>query len=80
METLTLTKILAEKVETIASKMHVSSNQLVTIALEDFFTRQQNKQLFEALNEAYSNSPNDLETKELKAIKTKTSKVLDEWK
>jgi predicted transcriptional regulator len=64
METLTLTKTLAEKVETIASKMHVSSNQLVSIALEDFFTRQQNKQLFKALNEAYSDSPNDEEIKD----------------
>ncbi|MCU0238150.1 MAG: hypothetical protein MUC29_01815 [Pyrinomonadaceae bacterium] len=80
MKTLTLTKNLAEKVEITAKQMQVSSNQLVSIALEDFFTRQQNKQLFEAINEAYSDSPSETEMRELKAAKNKTAKVLDEWK
>ena len=80
MKTLTLPKTLAEKVMTTAKEMQVSSNQLVYIALEDFFTRQQNKQLFEAINEACAVSPSSDETQEVQALKNKTAKVLDEWK
>ncbi len=78
METVKVTKSLAKKVETTARRMQISSDSLVSLALEDFFSRQQNKNLLEALNEAYKDEPNADEKEQLRLIKNKVVKVLDE--
>ena len=48
METVKVTKSLAKKVEMTAKQMRVSSDKLVSIALEDFLERKKNKDLFAA--------------------------------
>ena len=80
METVKVTKTLAKKVEKTAKEMKVSSDKLVSIALEDFLERKQNKDLLKALNEAYKDEPTADEREELRRMKNKSFEVLDEWK
>ncbi len=80
METVKVTKSLAKKVETTARQMQVSSDKMVSLALEDFIERKQNKTLLDAVNKAYSDAPSDEEKGELGLMKNKSAKVLDEWR
>ena len=80
METIKVTKSLAQKVETTAKQMRVSSDKLVSLALEDFLKRKENNDLFEAINEAYKDEPMAEEREELRLMKYKSFEVLDEWK
>ena len=80
METVKVTKSLAKKVEMTAKQMRVSSDKLVSIALEDFLERQKNKDLFAALNEAYQDEPTAQEREEVRQMSVKSFEVLDEWK
>ncbi len=80
METVKVTKSLAKKVETTAKQIRVSSDKLVSLALEDFIERKQNKDLLKAINEAYKDEPTAEEREELRLMKNKSFEVLDEWK
>ncbi len=80
METVKVTKILARKVETTAKQMRVSSEKLVSLALEDFIKRNQNNDLLQQINNAYQDLPSEQEKLELKLLKNKSAEVLDEWK
>ncbi len=60
--------------------MKVSSEQIVSLALEDFFERQQNRNLLEAINDAYKIEPTEEEKRELSLMRNKSLEVLDEWK
>jgi len=80
METVKVTKSLAKKVETTAKQMRVSSDKLVSLALEDFIERKQNKDLLKAINEAYKDEPTAEEREELRLMKNKSFEVLHEWK
>lgn len=80
METVKVTKSIAKKVEATAKKMKVSNDHVVSIALEDFFERQQNKDLLKQINEAYKDEPTAEEKRELNLLKQKQAEVLDEWK
>ncbi len=80
METVKVTKSLAKKVETTAKQMRVSSDKLVSLALEDFIERRRNKDLLKAINEAYKDEPTAEEREELRLMKNKSFEVLDEWK
>ncbi len=80
MENVKVTKPLAKKVEATAKQMQISNDRLVSLALEDFFERQQNKNLLEAINEVYRDAPTTEEKKELRLMRNKSTKVLDEWK
>ncbi len=66
--------------ETSAKQMKVSSEQIVSLALEDFFERQQNRNLLEAINDAYKIEPTEEEKRELSLMRNKSLEVLDEWK
>jgi hypothetical protein len=80
METVKVTKTLARKVETTAKQMRVSSEKLVSLALEDFIKRNQNKDLLKQINNAYQYLPSKEEKIELKLLKNKSVEILDEWK
>lgn len=80
MKALTLRKTLAEKVELTAKQMRVSSDKLVSLALEDFLKRKQNNDLLKAINEAYKDEPTAEEREALRLMKNKSFEVLDEWK
>jgi len=80
METVKVTKSLAKKVEVTAKQMRVSSDKLVSIALEDFIERKQNKNLLNKINEAYSDAPSQEEKREIALLKNKSARFLDEWK
>ena len=60
--------------------MRVSSDKLVSLALEDFLKRKQNNDLLKAINEAYKDEPTAEEREELRLMKNKSFEVLDEWK
>ena len=80
METVRVTKTLAKKVEKTAKQMRVSSDKLVSLALEDFLERKKNNDLLKAINEAYKDEPTAEEREELRAMRNKSFEVLDEWK
>jgi hypothetical protein len=80
METVKVTKTLARKVETTAKQMRVSSEKLVSLALEDFIKRNQNKDLLKQINNAYQDLPSKEEKIELRLLKNKSVEILDEWK
>jgi hypothetical protein len=80
MKTVKVTKTLARKVETTAKQMCVSSEKLVSLALEDFIKRNQNKDLLKQINNAYQDLPSKEEKIELILLKNKSVKVLDDRK
>lgn len=80
METVKVTKTLAKKVEKTAKQMRVSSDKLVSLALEDFLERKKNDDLLKAINEAYKNEPTAEEREEFRAMRNKSFEALDEWK
>lgn len=80
METVKVTKSLAKKVEITAKQMRVSSDKLVSIALEDFLKRRENNDLLAALNEAYKDEPTPEEREEIRQMSSKSFEILDEWK
>lgn len=48
---------LFEQVEDLAKQLNVSRSQLVALALEEFVQRQHNRQLLDAINQAYDDMP-----------------------
>ena len=80
METVKVTKSLAKKVEKTAKEMRVSSEKLVSLALEDFLERRKNSDLLKAINQAYKDEPTAEEREERRAMKNKSFEALDEWK
>lgn len=80
METVKVTRSLAKKVEKTAKEMRVSSDKLVSLALEDFLERKRNNDLLKAINEAYKDEPSAEEREELRLMTKKSFEVLDEWK
>lgn len=59
-----LSKSLLDQVEAVAREMKISRSRLVTMALEDFLRRYQNRRLLEQINQAYEDGP-DPEDQEL---------------
>jgi predicted transcriptional regulator len=58
---ISLSEPLLEQVEALAQEMRISLNRLFSLALEEFIQRQQNRQLFEKINEAYADGPDEEE-------------------
>ncbi len=79
METVKVTKSLAKKIERTAKQLRLSSDKLVSLALEDFLAWRQNNDLLKAINEAYKDEPTAEEREELRLMKSKSFEVLDEW-
>ncbi len=80
METVKVTKSLAQKVEITVRQLRVSKEKLVSLALEDFLERKRNNDLLKAINEAYKDEPTAEEREEVRLMKNKSFEALDEWK
>lgn len=77
-----------ETVETILSQYPRLTKEKVSSAVrfalqnlrKDFPPRSENRKLFDALNEAYTNDTDDEEKEFLRLAAIKQSEILDEWK
>ncbi|MGH9843949.1 MAG: hypothetical protein ACREEM_34875 [Blastocatellia bacterium] len=75
-----LSQSLFDLAETVAQEMKISRNDLIASALNEFFQRYQNRQLFEAINEAYKDGPTEEERQLLQHMKLHHRRILeDEW-
>ncbi len=73
-------KQLFEELEALARKMKVSRSRLYALALEDYVRRQENKQMLEQINAAYEDEPTVEEEKELRKMRRKQARTLeDKW-
>ncbi len=58
---ISIRKPLFQQAEGMARKLKVSRSRLFVIALEDFLARQQNRELYERVNAAYADEPDEEE-------------------
>ncbi len=58
---ISIQKSLFEQAEKVARKMKVSRSRLFALALEDYIHREQNRELLEQINAAYSGEPDATE-------------------
>jgi len=54
---ISLQQSLFEQVDALAQELAVSRSRVFVLAVEDFIQRRQNRQLLEAINEAYADLP-----------------------
>lgn len=54
---ISLQQSLFEQVDALAQELEISRSRLFVLAVEAFIQRYQNRQLLEAINEAYADSP-----------------------
>ena len=68
-------------VEKLAKKLNTSRSQLIAIAVKDYIIKQNNRELFKALNKAYSEVDTDQEVKLKKETKKYYSELhrAEEW-
>ena len=73
---ISLDEELFNKVNKLASDMHVSRSRLFTIAVKDYLKKQENQSLLAQLNEAYSDYPDDEEKKVSQSMRAEHSKII----
>ena len=72
--------LLFQRAEALAAELHVSRSRLFVLALEEYIQRRQNQRLFEALNEAYSEPPDEEELAVRQAMRNKHRRSVEgEW-
>ncbi len=54
---ISLQQPLFEQIDALAQELHISRSRLFVLAFEAFIQRHQNRQLLEAINEAYGDLP-----------------------
>ncbi|HED03230.1 MAG TPA: ribbon-helix-helix protein, CopG family [Candidatus Fraserbacteria bacterium] len=54
---ISLQKSLFEQVDALARELQISRSRLFVLAVEEYIRRRQNRQLLEAINAAYDDSP-----------------------
>lgn len=75
-----LSQSLVDLAEAAAREMKISRSDLLATALEEFLRRYQNRQLLEAINEAYKDGPTEEEREFLQHMKLHHRRILeDEW-
>jgi metal-responsive CopG/Arc/MetJ family transcriptional regulator len=78
---ISLQEELFDQAEQIAREMNISRSRLFTLALEEFITRQRNRQILEQLNAAYSDGLDEGEELRLKKrLYIQKRLVEGEWK
>ena len=75
---ISLSEPLLERVEALAQEMRISLNRLFSLALEEFIQRQQNRQLFEKINEAYADGPDEEEREWLAHARESYRRLLED--
>jgi metal-responsive CopG/Arc/MetJ family transcriptional regulator len=72
---------LFQETDHIAHELNISRSRVITLALEEFIRRYQNKKLLEQINEAYTAPMNSDEKDSLKIIRSQQKKLgrSDKW-
>lgn len=71
---------LFREVDLLAKKMKISRSELVAKSMQWFLENQKNRNIWEELNQAYSDSPNIHEKKRQNQVKTHHRKLVEgEW-
>jgi metal-responsive CopG/Arc/MetJ family transcriptional regulator len=65
---ISLKEPLFEEGEVLAKRKRISRSRLYSLALEDYLRNEENRQLFEVINQAYSSTPDSEETERLKGM------------
>jgi len=78
---ISLPELLFEQVEALAREMKVSRSRVFVLALENFIREQQDRQLFDKINQAYEDAPPDkVERKRLQQLRRHQRRmVAGEW-
>lgn len=74
---ISLQKSLFEQVESLAREMKVSRSRLFVLAVEDYLRRQQNLQLLDKINQAYSDTSDTTEQKRLRKMRRAQRKIVE---
>lgn len=74
---ISLQKALFDQIDSLAREMKVSRSKLFVLALEDYLRRSQNRQLLESINQAYADSPDATELKQLRKMRRQHRKVVE---
>lgn len=77
---ISLQKTLYERMDALAREMKVSRSHLLSLALEDFLRRHQNRQLQEQINAAYADVPDASEEETRRHMRATHRRIVDgEW-
>jgi metal-responsive CopG/Arc/MetJ family transcriptional regulator len=77
---ISLQESLFEQVDALADEMKVSRSRLFVLALEEYVSRHQNRQLLERINQAYRDSSDTIEEKRIRKTQRLHRKVVEgEW-
>ena len=78
---ISLHQALFEQVEALAREMQVSRSRVFVLALENFIREQQDRQLFDKINQAYEDAPLDkVERKRLQQLRRHHRRMVEgEW-
>ena len=68
---------LFKEADELATEMNTSRSKLFEMAVSEFVQRQKNKQLFEKINAAYDDTPDDSERKLRQAMKVEHHQLLE---
>jgi hypothetical protein len=77
---ISLEKSLYEQAEILAHKMKVSRSRLFALAVEDFLRRHENELLFQQINKAYQDEPDQAREAQRQGMRRLHRKVVEgEW-
>ena len=77
---ISIEKHLFDQAELIAQAMHVSRSRLFGLALEEFITRQKNRELLARINAAYTDEPDAEEQAVRRHARRQHRRIVgDEW-
>ena len=75
---ISLEEDLFRQVNKLASDMHVSRSKLFTLAVQDYLKKQENRKLLAQLNAAYSDTPNEEESKISNSMRNKQRSIVEQ--
>ncbi len=73
----TVNKSLANQIDNLARELKVSPKRVLTMALEDYIKRQQNRYLLKKINRAYVDAPDTEEKKRLRAMRRSQRRLVE---
>jgi len=77
---ISLDESLFHEIETIVRELEISRSRFFTLAAQEFIQRKKSRQLLEAINAAYEDSPDEEEAEMMRRMKKYARTVVDEWK
>lgn len=75
---ISLEEELFRQVNKLASDMHVSRSKLFTLAVQDYLKKQENRKLLAQLNAAYSDTPDEEESKISNSMRNKQRSIVEQ--